>query len=114
VTFSKTLGEELKAFWQKQGGHYQFCIQPKLRNIKKQQKLARMAKESGEGGASKRARASYEIAGAYYADINKVKSKARAILNLKKDGEQLAGNDSDFIKELLALHDKGEAKLRDF
>ena len=36
VSFSKTLGEELKAFWQKQGGHYQFCIQPKLRNIKKQ------------------------------------------------------------------------------
>ena len=35
VSFSKTLGEELKAFWQKQGGHYQFCIQPKLRNIKK-------------------------------------------------------------------------------
>ena len=26
VTFSKTLGEELKTFWQKQGGHYQFCI----------------------------------------------------------------------------------------
>lgn len=35
VSFSKTLGEELKTFWQKQGGHYQFCIQPKLRNIKK-------------------------------------------------------------------------------
>jgi len=26
VSFSKTLGEELKTFWQKQGGHYQFCI----------------------------------------------------------------------------------------
>ena len=25
-TFSKTTGEELKSFWQKQGGHYQFCI----------------------------------------------------------------------------------------
>jgi hypothetical protein len=76
--------------------------------------MARMAKESGEGGAGKRARASYEIAGAYYADINKVKSKARAILNLKKDGEKLTGNDSDFIKELLELHDKGADKLRDF
>ena len=40
-TFSKTAGEELKSFWQKQGGHFQFCIQPKLRNIKKNQKLAR-------------------------------------------------------------------------
>lgn len=76
--------------------------------------MARQAKESGEGGANKRARASYEIAGAYYADINKVKSKARAILNLKKDGEKLTGNDSDFIHELLELHDKSEAKLRDF
>ena len=50
----------------------------------------------------------------YYSDINKVKSKARAILNLKKDGEKLTGNDSEFIKELLEFHDKGEAKLRDF
>lgn len=39
--FSRVNGEELKTFWQKQGGHYQFCIQPKLRNIKKQQKLNR-------------------------------------------------------------------------
>lgn len=50
----------------------------------------------------------------YYADINKVKSKARSILNLKKDGEQLAGNDADFIKELLAFHEKSKDKLADF
>lgn len=25
-TFSLTEGEDLKEFWQKQGGHYQFCI----------------------------------------------------------------------------------------
>jgi hypothetical protein len=25
-TFYKTAGEELKDFWAKQGGHYQFCI----------------------------------------------------------------------------------------
>jgi Protein of unknown function (DUF3223)/La domain len=65
-TFSKTLGEDLKSFWQKQGGHYQFCIQPKLRNIKKQQKIARMKKERGEGedGApGKRGKTSFEIAG---------------------------------------------------
>ena len=28
-TFTLTEGEELKEFWQKQGGHYQFCIAPK-------------------------------------------------------------------------------------
>lgn len=113
--FSRTAGEELKAFWQKQGGHYQFCIQPKLRNIKKQQKMARQAKEKGgaEGG-EKRARTSYEIAGVYYADINKVKSKARAILNLKQDGERLKDNDEQFIKELLAFHEKGADKLKGF
>lgn len=114
-TFEKTAGEELKQFWQKQGGHYQFCIQPKIRNIKKQQKLARLQRERGgatEGG--KRARNSYEIAGVYYADLNKVKSKARAILNLKKDGEKLSGNDQDFIKELLEMHDKAEQKLAGF
>jgi hypothetical protein len=64
-TFSQTQGEELKTFWQKQGGHYQFCIQPKLRNIKKQQRIARQQKEKGGAGeaGSKRARVSYEIAG---------------------------------------------------
>jgi len=57
---------------------------------------------------------SYEIAGVYYADINKVKSKSRAILNLKKDGEKLTGNDEEFMKELIKFHDKGEAKMKDF
>jgi len=49
----------------------------------------------------KRAKTSYEIAGVYYLDINKVKSKSRAILNLKKDGEKLEGNDEGFMKELI-------------
>ncbi len=61
-----------------------------------------------EGNANKRQKLSYEIAGVYYADINKVKSKARAILNLKKDGEKLSGNDEQFIKELLNFHEKSE------
>jgi hypothetical protein len=33
---------------------------------------------------------------------------------LKKDGEKLTGNDSDFIKELLAFHEKGDQKLNNF
>ena len=56
----------------------------------------------------KRAKNSYEIAGVYYLDINKVKSKSRAILNLKQDGEKIEGNDSDFLKELLQFHEKRE------
>jgi hypothetical protein len=62
----------------------------------------------------KRAKTSYEIAGVYYLDVNKVKSKSRAILNLKKDGERIEGNDSDFIKELLEFHEKKDQKLKDF
>ena len=47
-------------------------------------------------------------------DINKVKSKSRAILNLKKDGESLEQADEDFMKELLKFHDKHEEKMKDF
>lgn len=43
-----------------------------------------------------------------------MKSKSRAILNICKDGEKITGHDSDFLKELLELHEKKEQKLRDF
>ena len=62
----------------------------------------------------KRAKTSYEIAGVYYLDINKVKSKSRAILNLKKDGERLADNDEAFVKEIISFHERSEEKLGDF
>ncbi len=47
-------------------------------------------------------------------DINKVKSKSRAILNLKKDGETLEEADEGFMKDLLKFHDKYEEKMKDF
>ena len=56
----------------------------------------------------KRAKTSYEIAGRFYLDINKVKSMSRAILNMKKDGERLDGHDHDFLRELIELHEKKE------
>lgn len=59
----------------------------------------------------KRAKVSFEIAGVYYLDINKVKSKSRAILNLKQDGEKIDGNDAEFLKELLQFHEKRDKKL---
>ena len=46
--------------------------------------------------------------------MNKVKSKSRAILNLKKDKEKLTGNDEEFMKEIIKFHTKGEEKLKDF
>jgi len=33
--FCKLEGEDLKDFWQKQGGHYHYCIAPKMRLAKK-------------------------------------------------------------------------------
>lgn len=62
----------------------------------------------------KRAKNSYEIAGQFYLDINKVKSKSRAILNIKKDGEKLEGHDAEFLLELLQLHEKKDQKMKDF
>jgi uncharacterized protein YPO0396 len=71
-------------------------------------------RQSEKKELTKRAKTSYEIAGVYYLDINKVKSKSRAILNLKKDGERLEGNDEEFMKELIAFHDKKDQKMKDF
>ena len=62
---------------------------------------------------AKRQKQSFTIAGIYYMDINKVKSKSRAILNLKKDGETLDKADEDFMKEILKFHDKAEEKSKD-
>jgi len=95
--FFLTEGEELKEFWQKHGGHFNFCIQNKVRQVKK----AMRNKQQEKRETVKRAKVSFEIAGVYYLDINKVKSKSRAILNLKQDGEKIDGNDADFLKELL-------------
>lgn len=103
-------GEELKSFWTDHGGHYQFCTQNKVRMARKQAK----ARQTEKKEQTKRAKTSYEIAGVYYLDINKVKSKSRAILNLKKDGEKLEGNDEEFLKELIAFHDKKDQKMKDF
>ena len=84
--FEETHGEELKEFWQKQGGHFQYCIAPKLRLARKNQRKVQELKREEK---AKRQKQSFTIAGVYYMDINKVKSKSRAILNLKKDGETL-------------------------
>ena len=46
-------------------------------------------------------------------DINKVKSKARAILNNMKDHEKLGDSDAAFMTELLKFHDRAEEKGKD-
>ena len=102
--FTKLAGEPLKEFWSNEGGHYNFCIQNKLRQAKKAAKARFQEKKE----SVKRAKTSYEIAGVYYLDINKVKSKSRAILNLKRDGERLEGNEEEFVKEIISFHERSE------
>jgi hypothetical protein len=109
-SFAELKGEDLKDFWQKQGGHFQYCIAPKLRLARKNQRKVQEIKREEK---AKRQKQSYTIAGVYYMDLNKVKSKSRAILNIKKDGETLEQADADFMQELLKFHDRGEDKLKD-
>lgn len=109
-TFEKISGETLKEFWSEQGGHYNFCIQNKLRAAKKAAKKSNMEKREGV----KRAKKAYKVAGQFYLDINKVRSKSRAIMNLKQDGERLEGNDEQFVKEIIDFHHSSETKMKDF
>ena len=62
----------------------------------------------------KRAKKAYKVAGQFYLDINKVRSKSRAIMNLKQDGERLEGNDEQFVKEIIDFHHSSETKMKDF
>lgn len=110
-TFRQLDGEDLEKFWGDHGGHYQYCIKPKMRNAKK---VATQIRQKKSKEKAEKAKAQYEIAGVIYADINKVKSKARAILNLKKDGEKLTGNDEEFMKQLIKQHEKHGLKMKDF
>lgn len=103
-TFCRAEDDCLKDFWQDHGNHYSFCTQNRVRFAKKQAKAKMMEKRE----SVKRAKTSFEIAGAIYLDIGKVKSKSRAILNLKKDGERLTGNDEAFMKDIIEFHARHE------
>lgn len=81
-----------------------------MRTAKKNSKFKKIEKKE----KAKKEEVSYEIAGTYYQNIQKVKSKSRAILSMKKDGEKLTGNDEAFMKEILKYHDRGSEKLKDF
>jgi hypothetical protein len=108
--FSALKGEPLKDFWQKQGGHFHYCCAPKMRLAKK---LTKKTEEKKREERAARQKQSYTIAGQFYMDINKVKSKARAILNNMKDHEKLAESDNAFMTEIIKFHDRAEEKSKD-
>ena len=108
-SFEKSVDDNLKDFWQDHGNHYSFCTANRVRAARKQAKIEMAEKKE----KVKRAKTSFEIAGVIYLDIGKVKSKARAILNLANDGEQLKGNDEAFMKDIIQFHERHEAKMKD-
>ena len=76
------------------------------------------ARDKGSGiesepSGQKRAKTSngIKINGVFYEDFNRIKSRARVILNLKKDSEKLVEDEHEFIKELLKFHPKASEKL---
>jgi len=105
-------GKDLENFWEQHGSHFVFCSNQKKSFLKKRAKKLRA--EKGEDSApTKKAKKSFMISGVEYEDINKVKSKSRAILNLKKNGEVIEGKDKEFLLELLKHHEKYEQKSKD-
>jgi hypothetical protein len=87
------------------------CWGQKLRRAKKAQRE--------EMKAAKRTKTveiipDFTIADVKYSNASKVKSKARAIMNLKQDNDKLEGYDEAFMKELISHHDKADQKMTDF
>ncbi len=89
------------------------CWGQKLRRARK----ARREEEKRD--PSKRAKTDesspdFEIAGMKYSNAGKVKAKARAIMNLKQNGDKLEGYDEAFMKEIISHHDRADEKMKDF
>lgn len=112
--FSTPSDDELKKFWDEHGSHYDMVTKQKMRRLKK-----RKREEEKDGGNHKAQKTeenskSYTLAGTTYANINKVKSKAKAIMNIKEDGQKLEGYEEEFLKEIIKYHEKHEQKMAEF
>lgn len=117
-TFSIPDEDELKKFWEDHGSHYEMVTKQKIRRMKK-----RKHDDNTKGDGGKRVKTddgehvkekSYFIAGATYANINKVKSKAKAIMNVKENGQKLEGYEEEFMKAIIKHHAKHDEKMKDF
>jgi hypothetical protein len=112
--FGTPSDEDLKKFWDDHGSHYDMVTKQKMRRLKK-----RKREENKDGGNHKIQKTednskSFTLAGTTYANINKVKSKAKAIMNIKEDGQKLEGYEEEFLKEIIKYHEKHEQKMTDF
>lgn len=112
--FSEPSEDDLKEFWEKHGSHYEMVTKQKMRKLKKRKREE--AKDNGGHKAQKTTEEDhpYTIAGTTYANITKVKSKAKAIMNLKESGQKLEGFEEEFMKEIIKHHAKHEEKMKNF
>lgn len=103
--------DNLKEFWKDHGSHYEMVSRQKIKKLKK-----RKPDQRNEDRAAKRQKheeddeKQYTIAGVTYANINKVKSKAKAIMNVKEKGQKLEGFEEEFMKEIIKHHEKHDEK----
>jgi predicted mannosyl-3-phosphoglycerate phosphatase (HAD superfamily) len=116
-TFSTPGEEDLKKFWEQHGSHYDMISKQKMRRLKKKSRDEK--KTAGGDSSNKRQKVeeddrAFTIAGVTYANINKVKSKAKAIMNVKEDGQKLEGYEEEFMKEIIKNHPTTESKMKDF
>ena len=102
--------DDTEKFWKDHGSHFQMCMSKKITIAKK--KLKSMKKKVKEE-LNQKVKGPFVLGEITYEDINKVKSKARVILNTKKDGEELNKFETSFIKDLLKFHKKSDDKLKD-
>lgn len=85
------------------------CASQKLRRAKKAKR--------DEEAKRKRERLpdpKFKIAGLEYSNASKVKSKARAILSAKADGDKLEGYEEEFMKYIIDNHERATEKMADF
>lgn len=113
-TFAYPSEDDLKKFWEQHGSHYEMCSQQKLRRLRKRKRDEADAQKSQKRQKTQEVERQYTIAGVTYANISKVKSKAKAIMNVKEDGQKLEGYEEEFMKELVKNHPKHDEKMNDF
>lgn len=106
--------EELKKFWEDHGSHYDMVTKQKMRRMKKRKHEDGTSHKKEKMQKTAENEKSYSIAGTTYANINKVKSKAKAIMNVKEDGQKLEGYEEEFMKEIIKHHAKHDEKMKDF
>lgn len=112
--FSTPSDDELKKFWEEHGSHYEMVTKQKMRKMKKRKREETKENNQNKMQKTEESDRQYTIAGTTYANINKVKSKAKAIMNVKEDGQKLEGYEEEFMKEIIKHHEKHEQKMKDF